>query len=409
MSQSDLSALSVAEMQHLTTYQDVAAVLRSPQARQALHRDSSLSGEIGEGPTDAFVGQSVISLHGQAHFSRRRLEARLFTRAERSRLELEIVLPALQDLLESTAGGQANLMVFSRLILIRASAAVVGIAPVEDIATADRLRVLAEDIVNAVAIDWVTENQEAVRRAGIEARDAFKTSFYDPARAGLTPASAADVGGLISLLLRNASTVGSEDVMFREAVLFLIASSTTTTNALPHAVWELELWLAKHPEQRSRLSRLAFCRSVASEALRLHPPVPALLRQVTEDTVLPSGLSLRAGEFVALDLISSSRDPRIFGDDSSEFNPLRAIPEAALPFGFSFGGGAHMCLGRTLAVGNPGDDEDAQAPQGILTRLVYELYKAGMTLDDQSRPTFREATQKNEYVSFPVRFSGTDS
>ena len=404
MSEGYVSQLAIDELTHVRRYHDVAAVLNSHDARQALHRDSSLSEEIGAGPTDRFLGHSVISLHGDEHFHRRRLESRLFTKAARARLELEIVVPALRDLLERAAEEPTDLMLFSRLTLIRASGAVVGVAPVQDIDAVDRLRTYAENIVNAVAVDWHTDNQDEITRLGIESRDAFKREFYDPAREGLVLETAGE-GGLIQLLVSNPGSVPSEDVAFREAVLFLIASSTTTTNALPHTVWDLEHWLADHPERRADLVSFAFCRRAASEALRLHPPIPSLLRQMTEPMTLPSGLELSEGEFVALDLIDSAQDPEVYGGDARLFNPLREVPKGIWPFGFTFGGGQHMCMGRTLAVGDAGSEEDEDMPQGVLTRLLRDLYWAGLTLDPERAPHHREATKKNEYVSFPVRFS----
>jgi benzoate 4-monooxygenase len=404
MSEGYVSPLAIDELTHVRRYHDVAAVLNSHDARQALHRDSSLSEEIGAGPTDKFLGHSVISLHGDEHFRRRRLESRLFTKAARGRLELEIVVPALRDLLERAAGEATDLMLISRLTLISASGAVVGIEPVQEIDIADRLRSHAENIVNAVAVDWHTDNQEEITRLGVESRDAFKREFYDPARQG-PAAETAGHEGLIQLLASNPGSVPSPDVAFREAVLFLIASSTTTTNALPHAVWDLEHWLVNHPERRADLTSFAFCRRVASEALRLHPPIPSLLRRMTDPVTLPSGLELSEGEFVALDLIDSAQDSEIYGDDADLFNPERVVSKGIWPFGFTFGGGPHMCMGRTLAVGDASSDEDADAPQGVLTRLLHDLYRAGLTLDPERAPRHREATKKNEYVSFPVRFS----
>jgi hypothetical protein len=153
------------------------------------------------------------------------------------------------------------------------------------------------------------------------------------------------------------------------------------------------------------LSDFAFCRKVATEALRLHPPVPRLLRRATEPVALPSGLRLSEGEFLSLDLISSSRDPEVFGESGDIFDPLREVPKGVWPFGFAFGGGAHMCIGRTLVLGDAGSDEEVASPQGLLPRLLRELYGAGMVLDDDTPPTRREGTEKDEYAVFPVRFA----
>jgi cytochrome P450 len=395
-------------MTRVASYHDVAAVLHSPSARQALHRDSLLAAEIGPGPSDVFVGESVISLHGDEHFNRRRLESRLFTKTARARLELETVVPALQSLLDSARGREADLMVFSRLILVRASGAVVGLALVEDVETADRLRVLGENIVSAIGVAFVTENEQEIFRVGLESLDAFKQEFYYPARQRLTDA-AGDDGGLLALLVRNPASVASEAVMFREAVLYLVASSNTTTNALPHAISDVERWLADHPDRRHDMTSFAFCRRVANEALRLHPPVPRLLRRMIEPITLPGGLELDEGEFVALDLVSSSRDPEVFGDDANEFNPFRDVPPGIWRFGFTFGGGTHMCIGRTLVLGDAATTEREEEPQGLFPRLLHDLYKAGLELDEKRPPKRREGTVKDEYVSFPVRFSGPES
>jgi cytochrome P450 len=394
---------AVEEMTSVTTYADVAAVLNSLAVRQALHHDRALKQEFGPTPSDEFLGESLLSLHGDEHFNRRRLESRLFTKPSRAQLELDVVWPALHRLLQRSQGTSTDLMVFSRLVLIRVSGAVVGLAPIEDLETADRLRSLAEDMFLANGVRYLTENQDEITRRGLESRDAFRREFYAPAVRALTVQDAPDHGGLLSLLAEKPDTVSSE-VMFREAILFLIASSTTTTNALPHAIWDAERWFARHPDERAAMSEFAFCRLIATEALRLHPPVPRLLRRSTEPMTLPSGLKLRAGEFLALDLISSSQDPDVFGEDAGEFNPLRALQKGVWPFGFAFGGGAHMCIGRTLVLGDGGTREDETEPQGLFPRFLRELYKAGMRLDAERSPTRREGTEKNEYVEFPVAF-----
>jgi cytochrome P450 len=396
---------AMAEMTRIASYHDVAAVLNSQHARQALHRSASTVGDLGSATSDAFIGDSVISLHGDEHFERRRLESVLFTKAARARMELEIVLPLLRrqlaEHLDTVPSGEADLVRFTRLVLIRLSGAVVGLAPVEDEPTADRLRILADGILSGVTATWVTEGRDEILKAATEARDAFAREFYEPARASV------GVGrdDIISLLASTPGSVRSEDVLFRETALFLIASSSTTTNALQHTIWDLERWLAAHLEVRSELSSFAFCRRVANEGLRLHPTIPGLMRQMTAPLTLPSGLELDEGELVFVDLVASARDTEIFGPHANEFDPLREVPKGILPFAFAFGGGAHMCMGRTLAVGDAGSTHDPADPQGVLTRLLYELYAWGLTLDPDRPPRRVENTEKDDWAAFPVRFT----
>src|SRR4051794_28051013 len=316
---------AMAEATHVASYRDVGAVLNSPHARQALHRSASTAGELGSATSDAFIGDSVISLHGDEHFERRRLESALFTKSARRRMELEIVLPLLRRQLESLPSDEADLVPFTRLVLIRLSGVVVGLAPIEDEPAADRLRLLADGILSGVTASWVTEGRDEILRGAIEARDAFAREFYEPARASVGDARD-ECKTVISLLASTPGSVRSEDVLFREAALFLIASSSTTTNALQHTIWDLERWLADRPERRSELASFAFCRRVANEGLRLHPTIPGLMRQMTDPVALPSGLELVEGDVVFVDLLSSARDPEVFGPTADEFDPLREVP-----------------------------------------------------------------------------------
>lgn len=405
MSDGYVSPLAMADLTRVHAYRDVGAVLNSQHARQALHRSASTAGDLGSATSDAFIGDSVISLHGDEHFERRRLESALFTKSARGRMELDIVVPLLRRQLaahlDAVPSGEADLVRFTRLVLIRLSGAVVGLAPVEDEPTADRLRELADGILSGVTATWVTEGRDEILRAAIEARDEFARDFYEPARAAV----GASRDSIISLLAATPGSVRSEDVLFREAALFLIASSSTTTNALQHTIWDLERWLVDHPERRSELSSFDFCRRVANEGLRLHPTIPGLMRQMTAALTLPSGLELEEGEFVFVDLLASARDPEIFGPRADELDPLREVPKGILPFAFTFGGGAHMCMGRTLAVGDSGVSSDRADPQGVLTRLLHEVYEWGLTLAPGRPPRRVENTAKDDWATFPVRFT----
>ena len=69
-----------------------------------------------------------------------------------------------------------------------------------------------------------------------------------------------------------------------------------------------------------------FLRMAASESLRLHQPVPTLLRIALRDVTLSSGRKIAKDERVALFFVPANRETGVFGPDANEFNPYRVAP-----------------------------------------------------------------------------------
>ncbi|KAJ3508641.1 hypothetical protein NLJ89_g5643 [Agrocybe chaxingu] len=117
------------------------------------------------------------------------------------------------------------------------------------------------------------------------------------------------------------------------------------------------------------LVSLPFLDAVCRETLRLHPPLPHLLRTTRADTILPLAtpvkgtngediyeLPLPTGTPVFVSVISSNTNPRLWGPDSYEWKPerwLNPLPEslvnARIPGVYShlltFIGGGRSCIG----------------------------------------------------------------
>jgi cytochrome P450 len=87
------------------------------------------------------------------------------------------------------------------------------------------------------------------------------------------------------------------------------------------------------------------------EALRLHANVPIQLKQATKDTVLPSGLEIKQGEFVEICAYVQGRSKAVWGEDARVFKPERFLDASGNlkqenPNKYNvFNAGKRLCLG----------------------------------------------------------------
>jgi cytochrome P450 len=115
---------------------------------------------------------------------------------------------------------------------------------------------------------------------------------------------------------------------------------------------ELDAVLGGHPPTSADLPNLHYTRQVLEEALRLYPPVPALVRRVVRSTVLDS-CEIPADSRVLISIYNIHRHPD-FWEGPTRFDPERFSPErkashhdlAYIPFG----AGQHKCIGNNLAL-----------------------------------------------------------
>lgn len=387
-------------LQLATTYDGVQQVLRSPRFEPATHLESR-----------EFVGDTVLVLHGDDHFARRRLEVALFGRDALQHYERNVLAPVIDRCLTEVAADpspdgvvRADLVALSRTILLQIAAAVVGLDGVDDRAAADRLVACLDGLIEATLVEWSTRDHEQVLREGRAWKQAFVDEFVGPSRA--RRAALLDAGDeaprdLITLLLRGWQPSWDDDLLVREANLYLVAATLTTSTAVTHAIADLSAWFTAHPEDTDRIDDPEFLRRASAEVLRLHVPSPALLRRATEQVAV-EGCPVAAGEVVGANLAAANRDGGVFGDDVDAFDPRRPLPERVHGYGHAFGGGAHICIGRPLAMGTyaaEGGDVD-----GLMVRILRGLFAAGVALDPD-RPPVKAASAHDRYSSFPVVLS----
>jgi len=123
-----------------------------------------------------------------------------------------------------------------------------------------------------------------------------------------------------------------------------------------------------------------------------------LNRVAVADSTLPSGKAIPKGQFVWINLAACY--PGVLGHDAFTFNPFREMPPRFPHPGGGFGNGPHVCLGKSLVMGEGLDEGERR---GTALTLLTHLYRAGMRRDDENQGTLGDSVRK-KYTSCPVRF-----
>ncbi len=389
------------DIPRLTAYHDVDHVLRSKDFVQAGggHRENA-----------PMTLHTVVSLSGQDHFERRRIEAPVFSRASLEACERDVLEPAIVAALARCRakgdGGEVvrvDLLTLARDVLARVSACIVGIdiSPEDD--DIQRLLVYTDRLSDGHNVDWSSRNHDEVMRVALDVKRRFVEEYFAPSwqrraeiNSGASPRDDVSID-LLSSMIGEADHFAQWDLdtVVRETVLFLTAAIGSPARAIPFVVSELDGWLNKHGEDRDQLGDPEFIRTSINEALRLHTPGSPKLRRASRDVSLPSGRRMREGDHVAADIAAANRDVDVFGADADAFNPRRE-PRSVQAFGVAFGAGPHTCIGLFMTMGKPGAE-----PTGTLVRLLLELYRAGMR-PDPDRPPTQQPDNPKRFATFPI-------
>jgi cytochrome P450 len=145
--------------------------------------------------------------------------------------------------------------------------------------------------------------------------------------------------GILAKMMRDES--GLKDREFKNFFCLLVAAGNDTTRYSIAMALHL---LAHDPDLIAQLRSGRYWDSCADEFIRLASPTMHFRRTATEDCTL-HGKTIKAGDKVVLWFVSGSRDEAVF-DDPLDFRVDRPTIPANVAFG---GGGAHFCLGASLA------------------------------------------------------------
>lgn len=401
----------IASMTKVTRFAEVDEILRSKDFVQGAHRES-----------EPFFGDSLLLLDGDPHFARRRLESPLFAKPALLFYESQALHPVIERTMKEVSAERGpdgrvrtDLVPLVRTMLHRITAATTGIDGVDTPEATDRFRWMVEKLGEAVTVEWSTRDHDEVIAEGMEVRRRLVDEFYGPSverrkalvadfRAGRVEQD--DLPrDLLTMLYLHWDDAWDEELPLREAALYLVAATQTTTHALPHVVLHLSEWFAQHPEDAAKRHDKDFLRLAANESLRLHLPSPSLIRFAVRDVTLSTGRRIAEGERVALLFTPANRDPEVFGDDADEFDPYRVAPFKQRPWGLTFGGGEHLCIGRPLVTGLSSRTDNEQGTEGTMVSILSALYQAGVELDPEQPPEYTAASHHDAYSRFPVLFT----
>ncbi|NWJ72622.1 cytochrome P450 [Pseudonocardia sp. ICBG1122] len=398
----------VADRVVLDGYDDVRDALRRRDLEQALYDAGG-----------AVMAGSLITLHGEAHQRRRRAENRLFRRGTFRWWELNLVPGTIEtSYATALAEGRSDLVRLGRRTIMYLTGLVAGIDPPSDEAAADRLEHLAH-VFSAGATAVHSTRDPAELQAEVEqAMREFDDEFLAPARRRRESLIAAVAEGrateddlprdVLTAVLRRRDELGMSDAEIRREVAFYLqAGSHSTANLFTHVMhrifgeWHDSAFAA-------RLTELRFVQRCVLETLRLNPASPVAWRRATAEVTLRSGRLLPEGALVELDLRAANADPAVFGADAAGFEPDRDLPDGVPPWGHSFGGGMHACIGMELDGGvHSATSADQEHVYGTVTLMVAALLAAGVRPDPDEPPTEDRSSSRPNFERYPVVFDPT--
>jgi cytochrome P450 len=303
-------------------------------------------------------------------------------------------------------------MALSRKMLLRTSAAIIGLDGVEDRSVAERLGTYRDVLMAGTSVERRIGGHAAVLQRAAETKQRFADEFVMPPlrrradivdrwRAGALARDQLPID-LLTLLVVHGEHERDPDRVVRECILYLAASTNTTSMVITDTVAELSDWARTHPDDAELVHDQKFLRSAVDEALRLHPPAEVLRRRATGRVKLRNGMVLDSEQLVAARLSSANRDSTIFGAAADSFNPRRVVPDGMARYGLAFGAGAHMCIGRPLVL--PSVSTAEEPLQGAIVQILLALYAACMEVDPKGRreymPTYYPHVSK-----LPIRFA----
>lgn len=186
---------------------------------------------------------------------------------------------------------------------------------------------------------WLASSPDSIEvrtKRAMEATEHMRDYVADQLR---NPPGDAEDSLLGRLLEDESAGVLTDDEVVANLIGIVNAAHETTTSLMANSM----ILLLQHPDQlRLILSDPSLIPGAVTEIGRLESPSQIISRVATRDLDL-QGVSLRAGQLLALNLAQANRDPNVYPD------PDRMDITRDGPTPLTFGHGEHFCAGTALA------------------------------------------------------------
>lgn len=393
----------------VTTWEEAKAVFRHKSLHQALYDE----GEV-------VMADVLVNLHGKEHRNRRRLENRLFRRDVFLHFQEVMFPPIVEETLKPhVARGQTELVDLGHQLMMNLAAVISGVdRPLGTPEETFRLYSYMREFVEGATLAHYTGDKAQKAQEVQAALEAWDREFLTPSierrHALLQQAAVGEIAeddlpkDVLTVLLANEDDLDlPHHVIRREIAFFLLAGAHTSATAFTRTMDHIFGWLEAHEDRRELLrTDRKLVQQCVHETIRLWPSSPIAMRRAPEPIELgKGGLRVESGDTITVDLMEVNRSRDVFGDDSNEFNPHRVTPDGVPPWGMSFGGGMHVCIGQDLASGVLPSNELGEAHLfGLVPVAVQALIEYGAKPHPTEDPEMDSTTARPYWGRYPVVF-----
>ena len=393
----------------ISDYETIKKALVNRDMKQALYDDGKV-----------IMDGVLLTLHGEEHHKRRKLEHKVFQRDFFKYYEHQLFPKTLEETLQPFIKKKsADLIDFGYRITMNLTADFAGIdRPEKSPKETENLLSLVKIFSQGATLVHSKRSHQEVNEEVIDALENFEKDFLNPSktkrkdlidRFKKNEISKEELPrDVLTVLLQNEDNIDlTDDLIKREIAFYLQAGSHSTANSMTHALHEIFEWIKNDSDKLKKINDdPLFLQRCVHESMRLHPASPVAWRKPTCPIDLNDTINLKEDDLLIMDLFTANRNKEIFGEDADKFNPFRELGPQQNLWGLTFGIGLHLCFGRDLDGGLiPEKDTNPNEHQfGIVTLLIKKLFEHNVQRDPYKRPKEDEKTVRPNWGEYPIIF-----